>query len=98
MIQIDFPERHTPARYTVREEEATEDWIGDAIQGKPPLIQRRTLGSVYHRIKGGYEQEVTQNERTHIIGRSPSLISAIAALRRFHELTGYQYAPWEEEK
>ena len=98
MIQIEFPERHAPARYTVREEGWEEDWIGDAIQGIKPTIQTRTLGSVYHRWKGGYEQEVTQNGRIHTIGRSNSLIPAINALTRFHELTSYAYAPWEEEK
>lgn len=97
MIQIDFPERHTPARYTVREEGWEERYPGDAQQGIPPDTLHRTLGSVYHRIKGGYEQEVTQAGRIHTIGRSPSLIAAINALTRFHELTGYQYAPWEEQ-
>ena len=98
MIQIDFPDPGKAARYTVREEGFTEDWVGDAIQGKPPRIEHRTLGSVYQRVKGGYEQEVTHNGRIHTIGRSPSLIAAIAALTRFHELTGYAYAPWEEER
>ena len=60
--------------------------------------QYHTLGSVYHRWKGGYEQEITQNGRVHTIGRSNSLMAAITALTRFHELTGYAYAPWEEEK
>jgi hypothetical protein len=87
MIQIEFPERHAPARYTVRETGYFEQTDTD---------ERRTLGSVYHRFKGGYEQEITQNGRTHTIGRSPSLMAAITALRRFHELTGYAYAPSEE--
>jgi hypothetical protein len=92
MIQINFPERNAPARYTVREDEARVDgWDGLAA-----YQVHRTLGSVYHRFKGGYEQEITQNGRTHTIGRSPSLMAAITALRRFHELTGYAYAPWEE--
>lgn len=31
------------------------------------------------------------------MSRNEMLIAAIAALRRFHEITGYQYAPWEEQ-
>ena len=90
MIQIDFPERAQAARYTVREAIEHED---DAR-----LDRHRTLGSVYHRWKGGYEQEITQNGRLHTIGRSNSLMAAITALQRFHGLTGYSYAPWEEGK
>ena len=89
MIQIDFPEPAKAARYTVRETGYFERTDTD---------KARTLGSVYHRWKGGYEQEITQHGRMHTIGRSNSLMAAITALQRFHELTGYSYAPWGEEK
>ena len=98
MIQIDFPEPAQAPRYTVNETGWEESFPGDAFQGIPPIVQHRTLGSVYHRWKGGYEQEITQNGRLHTIGRSNSLMAAITALQRFHGLTGYSYAPWEEGK
>ena len=96
MIQIDFPEPSKAARYTVRETGVREEIDESFDWHEHP--RHRTLGSVYHRWKGGYEQEITQNGRLHTIGRSNSLMAAITALQRFHELTGYSYAPWEEEK
>ena len=92
MIQIDFPEPAKAARYTITDH-------GTDMDGDQRVhLMVRTLGSVYHRWKGGYEQEITQNGRLHTIGRSDSLMAAITALQRFHGLTGYSYAPWEEGK
>jgi hypothetical protein len=84
MIQIEFPERHAPARYAVRE----TGYFEQTDTG------RRFLGQVIRHLGDPYETWVKTDCGPRNIGTSQSVPDGIDTILSFHKLTDYQYAPW----